>query len=146
MSQLFSVVWDERFLGNLAHLTFQNQLNAWTFLVNFCLLKRFKEAGKLPSSLLSAHILNAIAIAKLILIWPKLNEWSNLYLWQVLADLSRETIDVYSKPCQASGMELSIKICKKLCLSGFSICLRIYHRITCNTVLKVLELPVRSFV
>ena len=146
MSQLVSGMWGERFLRNLAHKTFQNKLKISTFLVNFCFQKLFREVGELCSLLLCANLLNAIAIAKLILIWPNLTEWSNLQLWQVVADRSRETTDAYSKPCQASGMELFVKIWIKPCLSGFWIYLRIYYRITCNYVLKIPEMPVRSFV
>ena len=57
------------------------------------MLKLLREEGELPSPPLCANLLNVIGIAKLILIWPKLTEWSNLKLWRVVADKSWEKLE-----------------------------------------------------
>ena len=38
------------------------------------MLKLFREVGERPSSLLCGNLFNAVGIAKLILVWPKLSE------------------------------------------------------------------------
>ena len=72
--------------------------------------KLLRKEGDLPSSL-CGNIFNALGIAKPILVWPKLTEWSNLKLWRVVAGQSRKKL------------EFLVKICKSICLSGFWICL-----------------------
>ena len=56
------------------------------------MLKLFREEGELPFSLLCGYLFSAIAIAKLILIWNKLIEWSNLKLWRVVAYQSKKKL------------------------------------------------------
>ena len=122
LCQQVSVMWVGRSLENLAHKPFlKNPIEIRTFLVISYLLQLSKEGGHFPTSLLCAHLLDAIGMIKLILIWPKLTKKNNLYVWRVVADQLRETTETYSEPCQASKMEIFTKICKKLhlrCLTG----------------------------
>ena len=123
LCQQVSVMWVGRSLENLAHKPFlKNPIEIRTFLVISYLLQLSKEGGHFPTSLLCAHLLDAIGMIKLILIRPKLTKKNNLYVWRVVADQLRETTETYSEPCQASKMEIFTKICKKLhrrCLTGF---------------------------